>query len=47
LVLGVGELEIFLQPAKTGAGDVGSIKDIEDEKAEQCCNKMEVDLAND
>jgi hypothetical protein len=36
-----------LQAAETGTGNVRSIEDVEDEKTEKCCNKMEIDLAND
>jgi hypothetical protein len=44
LVLSIRELEIFLQASKTGTRDIGSIKDVEDEDAEEGCDEMKIDL---
>lgn len=44
LVLSVGEIEIFLQASETSTGDVRSVKDVENEDAEQGCDEMKINF---
>jgi hypothetical protein len=47
LILSISEVQIFLQASETGAGNVGSIEDVEDENPEEGSDEMKIDLPDD
>lgn len=40
-------MKIALEPTKPSVRDVGPIKDVKDEEAEEGCNKVEIDFSED
>lgn len=45
--MSISEVQIFLQASETGAGNVGSIEDVEDENPEEGSDEMKIDLPDD